>query len=642
MKKNTNIIIYLIVIIIIALLVWYLYSKFTGSNIEFKIKNSKIDVRVGVEVPIDYEINKEANIIWESDNKNVVTVTNGKVKGVGLGSTLVKGTVKIGDETVTSSCYVTTFYGDNGVPLNDVIIPEGELFITKGDNYQIPINYEPSNGYINSINYSVDDDNIVSFDGSVSARNIGSTDIHIGINQNITKSITVNVIDKNIEPLFSSRVKSIYFDENDVVLKINEEKNIKYKVDPQEAFIESEEWTSSDEKVVVVDNGYIIAKSSGEATIKLVVNNEIVSEMKVTVSVPVSGLTLKSSSNLSLRIGKTDTVKVEVTPSNASNKKLLYSSSNPSIIGIDGNGKVSALAAGEGKITVKSEDGNYSVEIPFNVKPKKGVLNGTGGIWGYKSSNDKTPVKAEEAFFRSLVSKGKGTLSGSIYTYTDSKRTYKYDLSKSILNADKRNILVRFYYPEGVDLSKTNTFTFLGGSGERNMSGYFVHLDKNRNEMSSSGIIVLVSAKSSYDAEDAMLSTDFIRSLVDQESGVRNAVAGYSMGGPAAGDAAEKGIYDRLIIIDSYFNYVSSRTKLKNTEVIIFSPAGDAMIKKTVLTLNDLKKTTYNDVTVLTNNTDFIRNYSDYLLIVNPGNQMGRGHGYVNISNARIFSYACS
>ena len=42
-------------------------------------------------------------------------------------------------------------------------------------------------------------------------------------------------------------------------------------------------------------------------------------------------------------------------------------------------------------------------------------MEGDGGIWGYSSSSDVNPVRADINFFRNIVSKGKGTLSGNIY-----------------------------------------------------------------------------------------------------------------------------------------------------------------------------------------------------------------------------------
>ena len=139
-----------------------------------------------------------------------------------------------------------------------------------------------------------------------------------------------------------------------------------------------------------------------------------------------------------------------------------------------------------------------------------------------------------------------------------------------------------------------------------------------------------------------MYATDFVKSIVGQKNGVKNAVGGYSMSGPAAAQAANNGSYDRLIIFDSYFDNVASNNNLKNKEIIIYSPVGDDMLKHTLPTLNQMTNSNYRDVIIISNNSQITNKYSAYYPVINPGTKMGSGHGYVNITNANVFAYACS
>lgn len=52
-----------------------------------------------------------------------------------------------------------------------------------------------------------------------------------------------------------------------------------------------------------------------------------------------------------------------VVPTNASNKRLIWSSSDESIVTVDNNGMINAIKVGNAVITVRSEDGNKSVII---------------------------------------------------------------------------------------------------------------------------------------------------------------------------------------------------------------------------------------------------------------------------------------
>ena len=57
--------------------------------------------------------------------------------------------------------------------------------------------------------------------------------------------------------------------------------------------------------------------------------------------------------------------------------------------------------------------------------------------------------------------------------------------------------------------------------------------------------------------------------------------------------------------------------------------------------LNNIKtKGGFKNVTVVTNNSELINNYSGSMLIVNPGSAQGSGHGWTNIVNANLFAFA--
>jgi len=76
------------------------------------------------------------------------------------------------------------------------------------------------------------------------------------------------------------------------------------------------------------------------------------------VEVPVTGVTL-SPQTLTLTLGEEPVMlHATITPSNATNQAVSWSSSNPSVATVDENGKVTAKQAGQATITVKAADGN--------------------------------------------------------------------------------------------------------------------------------------------------------------------------------------------------------------------------------------------------------------------------------------------
>ena len=72
-------------------------------------------------------------------------------------------------------------------------------------------------------------------------------------------------------------------------------------------------------------------------------------------NIPVQSVTLNKTS-LQLTEGDSETLKATISPTNATNTKLVWSSANPSIASVDGTGKVTAKALGSTQIIVIAED----------------------------------------------------------------------------------------------------------------------------------------------------------------------------------------------------------------------------------------------------------------------------------------------
>lgn len=75
--------------------------------------------------------------------------------------------------------------------------------------------------------------------------------------------------------------------------------------------------------------------------------------------VPVNGVSL-SKDTLSLVAGTSETLLATVSPNNATDKSLVWTSSNADIATVDNNGKVTALKKGNTTITVTTLDGNFT------------------------------------------------------------------------------------------------------------------------------------------------------------------------------------------------------------------------------------------------------------------------------------------
>ncbi|MDO5442255.1 MAG: Ig-like domain-containing protein [Bacteroidia bacterium] len=131
-------------------------------------------------------------------------------------------------------------------------------------------------------------------------------------------------------------------------------------------------------------------------------------------SIPVSGITLDSTS-LTLTEGETARLTATISPSNADNQGVIWSSSNESVASVS-NGTVTAVAAGSATITAKSDDGGKTATCNVTVNSK--IVSVTG------ISLDKTSLELTEGDeYALVVSVQPSNASNQSISWTSSDKT---------------------------------------------------------------------------------------------------------------------------------------------------------------------------------------------------------------------------
>jgi uncharacterized protein YjdB len=158
-------------------------------------------------------------------------------------------------------------------------------------------------------------------------------------------------------------VKRINLDQNTLTLTAGSTGSLAAKVEPGEATEQSVTWSSSDPPIATVDStGVVTAVATGTAIITVrTLDGGYKATCLVTVVAPVavSGVGLNKSST-SITLGYSEILEATITPSEAANQKVTWSSSDPTIVTVSSTGKVIAVALGTATIMATTVDGSFT------------------------------------------------------------------------------------------------------------------------------------------------------------------------------------------------------------------------------------------------------------------------------------------
>ena len=158
-------------------------------------------------------------------------------------------------------------------------------------------------------------------------------------------------------------IKNIVLDHTSLAMNSYTEGKLTATIKPDNASVKEVIYTSSNEDVVtIIDNtGIFMTLEAGTATITATALDG--SGVKATCKISVSdGITKAesvtlSTTNTTIQLGSTKTLKATVLPENASMRTVTWKSSNPDVATVDENGIVTGIHAGTATITATAADG---------------------------------------------------------------------------------------------------------------------------------------------------------------------------------------------------------------------------------------------------------------------------------------------
>lgn len=165
--------------------------------------------------------------------------------------------------------------------------------------------------------------------------------------------------------------EKVELDEQSVSIEVGKSLQLTENVLPVKTTNKKCSWFSDDETLAKVDeSGLITAIKEGKVNITVATSNNITAICNVNViakPILVESVEMIKTS-LHLKVGSSETLYVNIIPSNATNKNLSWKSSKESIVGVTKSGLVSGLKVGSSVITVTTEDGAKTASCTITVE----------------------------------------------------------------------------------------------------------------------------------------------------------------------------------------------------------------------------------------------------------------------------------
>lgn len=310
--------------------------------------------------------NTQIPIVWTSDNPQVATVVDGLVTGVSEGKNVkITASQNINGVIKSATCIV-----DVQPSINKITINPAAVTLNKNEAATLNATIDPVLNNA-SLKWMSSNDKVVKIDKAydLSATIVGvdaGTAVITAINQE-------NVVVGYCQVTVKEKVSKITLSDSAVTLSLSRKNyQLSAYVTPDNATNKKINWTSTNSKVATVDGNGLVTLVGGGTTSIIATSddNPAVSAIcNITVEIPASSLVLDEKTK-TLYVGDTYRLGYVITPTNAANKDIAWSSSNTAVVSVDTSGLIKAVGVGQAIITAKTGDGALTATCTITVKQK--------------------------------------------------------------------------------------------------------------------------------------------------------------------------------------------------------------------------------------------------------------------------------
>ncbi|HRZ26883.1 MAG TPA: Ig-like domain-containing protein [Spirochaetota bacterium] len=334
----------------------------TGMELDMSSLKLHVDDRYLIKASIIPIEATNQNVLWESDDENIVEVHGGLLTATGVGTAVVSAITAdggfIGECTVTVSPKL--------VPVTDLTLNRYKAGVQIGKTLQIYATIHPSNATNRVIHWYTPNSDIATVTQYGLVTGIGAGEVNIlAVSDDGDFGAECSV---TVSPI---AVTGVTLDAHDWETHVGETLHLNATVSPDDATNREVSWESNNEAVASVSpEGLVTANGLGTARITVSSDGGDFDDSCEVSVVPVyiSGFELNKTST-TIVFGRTEQLVATINPSNSTVRDVTWESDDESIASVSDNGIVTSNACGTTVIRawIEDEHGYYQAECEVRV-----------------------------------------------------------------------------------------------------------------------------------------------------------------------------------------------------------------------------------------------------------------------------------
>lgn len=305
----------------------------------------------------------DREVYWSASDDTVVSVVDGLVTGLSIGQSYV--TCVTDDGAYRATCLYNILRAL--IPVTSITLNSYAKTLEEGQSFQLTATLLPVDADDKTVRWASDNPAVATVSDSGLVVAVGSGTANITANNAVASLPCVITV---IPPVI--HVTSVQLDLTNIQLDVGKTQQLVATVLPTNATNKGVTWGTSNALIATVSStGLVTCIAAGNATITVTTaDGGYSASCAVKVVVPViavTGVTIDNGSTADVNVGSTLQLTATVTPANASNKNVTWSSSNTAAVTVSATGLATGIASGTGIISVTTTDGGFVANITISV-----------------------------------------------------------------------------------------------------------------------------------------------------------------------------------------------------------------------------------------------------------------------------------